>query len=123
MEEEKTSKQKPHTSFNKRLFVAKNLERNMTKVKKNVKIFILQGEHDKGEYEKGYYGISTSEYLFDLSSSLIWIPWTEKEKKICSSDPSTSSYILSSLEKKFDSASESESKCWWIIWEISRKQL
>ena len=57
MEEEKNSKQKPHTSFNKRLSVAKNPEGNMTTAKKNVKKFILQGEHDKGEYGKGYYGI------------------------------------------------------------------
>ena len=29
----------------------------MTTAKKNFKIFILQGEHDKGgEYGKGYYG-------------------------------------------------------------------
>ena len=48
MEEEKTPKQKPHTSFNRRLFVAKNLEGNMTTVNKNDKNFILQGEHDKG---------------------------------------------------------------------------
>ena len=48
MEEEKIPKQKPHTSFNSRLSVVKNLEGNMTTAKKNVKIFILQGEHDKG---------------------------------------------------------------------------
>ena len=54
MEEEKTPKKKPHTSFNRRLSVAKNSEGNMTTAKKNVKNFILQGEHDKGEYGKGY---------------------------------------------------------------------
>ena len=27
----------------------------MTTAKKSVKIFILQGEHDKGGYDKGYY--------------------------------------------------------------------
>ena len=45
MEEEKIAKQKPHTSFNRRLFVAKNPEGNMTTAKKN---FILQGGDDKG---------------------------------------------------------------------------
>ena len=44
MEEEKISKQKPHTSFNKRLSVAKKPEGNMTTAKKNViYLFILQG--------------------------------------------------------------------------------
>ena len=50
MEEEKTPKQKPHTSFNRRLSVVKNPEGNMTTAKKNVKIFILQGEYGKGHY-------------------------------------------------------------------------
>ena len=57
MEEEKIAKQKPHTSFNRRLSVAKNPEGNMTTAKKNVKNFILQGDMTKGEYGKGYYGI------------------------------------------------------------------
>ena len=48
MEEEKIPKQKPDTSFNRRLSVAKNPEGNMTTAKKNVKNFILQGEYDKG---------------------------------------------------------------------------
>ena len=48
MEQEKTPKQKPHTSFNRRLSVARNPEGNMTTAKKNLKNFILQGEHDKG---------------------------------------------------------------------------
>ena len=43
MEEEKIPKQKPNTTFNRRLSVAKNPEGNMTTAKKNVKIFILQG--------------------------------------------------------------------------------
>ena len=47
--EEEIQKQKPHTSFNRRLSVAKNPKGNMTTAKKNVKNFILQGEHDKGE--------------------------------------------------------------------------
>ena len=51
MEVEKISKKKPHTSFNRRLSVAKNPEGNMTTGKKNVKKFILQEE-----YGKGYYG-------------------------------------------------------------------
>ena len=57
MEEENIPKKKPDTSFNRRLSVAKNPDRNMTTVKKNVKIFILQGNMTKGEYGKGYYGI------------------------------------------------------------------
>ena len=48
MEEEKIPKQKPHTSFNKRHLLLKILMGNMTTAKKNVEIFILQGEHDKG---------------------------------------------------------------------------
>ena len=51
MEEEKILKQKPDTSFNRRLSVAKNPEGKMTTAKKNINFF-LQGEHGKG-----YYGI------------------------------------------------------------------
>ena len=58
MEEEKISKQKPHSSFNKQLPVAKNLEGNMTTAKKIFKNFIFTGGNmTKGEYGKGYYGI------------------------------------------------------------------
>ena len=46
-EEEKILKKKPDASFNRRLSVAKNFEGNITTAKKNVKNFILQGEHDK----------------------------------------------------------------------------
>ena len=49
MEEEKFPKQKPHTSLNRRLSVAKNPEGNMTTAKKNVKIFILEG----GTWQRG----------------------------------------------------------------------
>ena len=48
MVEEKIPKQKPHTSFNRRHLLLKILRGNMTTAKKNFKIFILQGEHDKG---------------------------------------------------------------------------
>ena len=48
MEEEKIPKQKPHTSFNRQLFVVKNPEGNMTTAKKNVKKFILWGDMTKG---------------------------------------------------------------------------
>ena len=48
MGEEKISKQKPQTSFDRRLSVVKNSEGNMTTAKKNKKKIILQGEHDKG---------------------------------------------------------------------------
>ena len=41
MEEEKIPKQKPHTSFNRRLSVVKKPEGNMTTAKKNFKNFIL----------------------------------------------------------------------------------
>ena len=47
MKEEKIPKQKPDTSFNRRLPVAKNPEGNMTTAKKNVKNFILQGNMTK----------------------------------------------------------------------------
>ena len=57
MEEEKIPKQKPHTSFNKRLSIAKNPEGNMTTAKKNLKILFYRGNMTKGEYDKGYYGI------------------------------------------------------------------
>ena len=53
MEEEKNQKQKPDTSFNKRLSVAKNPEGNMTFVKKNAKNFILQGDMTKGNMAEG----------------------------------------------------------------------
>ena len=49
MEEEKIPKQKPHSSFKRRLPVVKKPEGNMTTAKKNFFNFILQGgEHDKG---------------------------------------------------------------------------
>ena len=41
MEAEKIPKQKPHTSFNRRLSVTKNNEGNMTTAKENSKNFIL----------------------------------------------------------------------------------
>ena len=41
MEKEKISKQKPDTSFNKRLSVVKKPEGNMTTAKKKFNIFIL----------------------------------------------------------------------------------
>ena len=41
MKEEKISKQKPHTSFNRWLSVVKKPEGNMTMAKKNFKNFIL----------------------------------------------------------------------------------
>ena len=77
MEEEKTSKLKPHTSFIRRLSIAKKLRGTWQKPNKNVKNFIYRGnmtkgEHDKGgtwqrgnmakgEYGKGYYGTSLRE--------------------------------------------------------------
>ena len=49
MEEEKIPKQKPHSSFKRRLPVVKKPEggtwQRARKIKKNL---ILQGEHDKG---------------------------------------------------------------------------
>ena len=56
MEEEKIPKQNLiHPSIDNYLY-DKNPEGNMTTAKENVKFFILQGEHDKEEYGKGYYG-------------------------------------------------------------------
>ena len=71
MKEEKIPKQKPHTSFNRCLSVAKNPEGNMTTAKKNVKNFILHGEHDKGEYGKGYYGKSAISCLIYIESIIL----------------------------------------------------
>ena len=48
MEEEKTPKQKPHTSFNRRLSVAKNLEGNMITAKKIFFKFYFTGGMAKG---------------------------------------------------------------------------
>ena len=57
MEEEKNPKQKPHTSFNRRLSVVKKSEGNMTTDKKNFKkILFYRGDMTKGEYGKRYYG-------------------------------------------------------------------
>ena len=53
MEEKKIPKQKPDTSFNRLLSVAKNLEGNMITAKKNAKKFILQGNMAKGNMAKG----------------------------------------------------------------------
>ena len=66
MKEEKTPKQKPHTSFNRRLSVAKNPEGNMTTAKKNVKNVISQGNMTKMEYGKGYYG-NKIKFIIELS--------------------------------------------------------
>ena len=55
MEEENTPKKKPDTSFNRWQSVAKNLRGTWQRPSKIVKNFILQGEHDKGEYGKEYY--------------------------------------------------------------------
>ena len=63
MEEEKIPKHKPHTSFYRRLSVAKKPEGNMTTAKKNVKKFILQGEHDKGYYGNYFNFIFSKRYL------------------------------------------------------------
>ena len=62
MQEEKTPKQKPDTSFNRRHSVAKNPEGSMTTAKKNVKNFILHWEHDKGYYGK---------YIKNINSDLL----------------------------------------------------
>ena len=48
MEEEKIPKQKYHTSFNRRLPVAKNPEGNMTTVKKMLKILFYRGTWQRG---------------------------------------------------------------------------
>ena len=49
MEEGKTPKQKPDTSFNRRLSVAKNLRGTWQRPNKNAKKNYFIGEHDKGE--------------------------------------------------------------------------
>ena len=58
MEEENIQKQKPHTSYNKRLSVAKNPEGEHDNGQGIFFNFILQGGtwQRGGEYGKGYYG-------------------------------------------------------------------
>ena len=57
MEKEKIQKQKSHTSFNRRLSVAKKPEGNMTTAKKNFKNFyFIGGIWQREEYGKEYYG-------------------------------------------------------------------
>ena len=70
MEKEKFKgkKQKPHTSFNRRLSVAKKSEGNMTTERKFLKILFYRGNMTKGEYGKGYYGIILQ--FFNLYISL-----------------------------------------------------
>ena len=75
MEEEKTPKQKPHTSFNRLLSVAKNPEGNMTIAKEIVKNFIL-GEHGKG-YNGNYL---TNENMNKFVIILKWI--NNKNRKL-----------------------------------------
>ena len=66
MEEEKIPKQKPHTFFNRRLSVAKKPEGNMTTANKNFKKnYFTGGTWQRGEYGKGYYGISIVRYVLE----------------------------------------------------------
>ena len=54
MEEEKNPMQKPDTSFNRRLSVAKNPEGNMTTAKKNVKnLNFIRETWQRGNMAKG----------------------------------------------------------------------
>ena len=48
MEVEKIQKQKPHTSFNRQLSVAKNPEGTWQQPRKMLKILFYKGEHNKG---------------------------------------------------------------------------
>ena len=54
MEEDENPKQKPDTSFNRRLSVVKNWGEH-DNGQENFLKFNFIGEHDKGEYGKGYY--------------------------------------------------------------------
>ena len=57
MEKEKISKQKPHTSFNRRQSVAKNPEgEHDNGQEKCLKFYFTGGTWQRGEYGKGYYG-------------------------------------------------------------------
>ena len=47
MEEEKNSKQKPHTSFNRRLSVAKTLRGTLQRPRKMLKILFYRGNMTK----------------------------------------------------------------------------
>ena len=86
MEEEIIIKQKPHTSFNRWLSVAKNPERGTwQRPWKNLKNFILQGEHDKGgNMTKGITviifiyskrNIGAKEAVIEIKSSMIINPY------------------------------------------------
>ena len=55
MEEEKTPKQNPATSFNRLLSVAKKLKKTWHGQVKIIKIYFI-GDMTKGKYGKGYYG-------------------------------------------------------------------
>ena len=62
MEEEKIPKQKPHTSFNKRLPVVKKPEGTWQRPRKLFKKLFYRGNMTKGEYGKGYYGILSAKH-------------------------------------------------------------
>ena len=67
MEEEKTPKQKPDTSFNRRLSVAKKLREHDNGQVKILKSLFYRGNMTKGEYGKGYYGnILLSSYIYKI---------------------------------------------------------
>ena len=53
MEEEKIPKQKPNTSFNRLLSVAKNPEGNMTTAKKMLNFLFYRGTWQRGNMAKG----------------------------------------------------------------------
>ena len=78
MEEEKIPKHKPHTSFNRRLSVAKNPEGNLQRSRKMSKFLFYWGNMTKGEYCKGYYGT----YPFSYQCNLIWTPSFEIEQEL-----------------------------------------
>ena len=58
MEEKEIQKQKPHTSFNRRLSVLKVSNFSIFLAERNFFLLILfyRGNMTKGEYGKGYYG-------------------------------------------------------------------
>ena len=66
MEEEKIEKQKPHTSFNKRLSVVKKPEGTWQRPRKNLKFLFYRGNMTKGEYGKGYYGSFILSYFSQI---------------------------------------------------------
>ena len=73
MEEEKFPKQKPHSSYNRRLSVAKNPEWTWQRARKILKILFYRGEHDKWEnMAKGITVIAFLNTFVNIILNQVW---------------------------------------------------